>query len=329
VRLADDGLDIWRRSRHSTRMICHKGLFDAAYAGRTRFDCRFGDGEKIWQTIDLEATRFGANNLNQVEDFETNLREVRNEVFVALEQMPDKSLSDFRSMIADSFRIDESDVDAISAKKIDRLDRSIPPPVAYGFGHPSYTARFGFWAKMPRLSLHEVSLLSIGADPSCMKDDKFSEFQKTLDRGKSLWAAHASFLEQREIFSRCFHFTGFGYAPEGISQIKHWIDDLDILVHPEFYEGLEARIAPKQAEVVATDSLTSAQLSSSLTDKETETLYKLIAAMAIRGYAFEPDAKRNQATADIRSDLDLLGISLDQKTILKWVRIACDVVPKD
>jgi hypothetical protein len=66
-----------------------------------------------------------------------------------------------------------------------------------------------------------------------------------------------------------------------------------------------------------------------VSDQETATLYKLIAAMAIKGYMFVPDAKRNQATADIQSDLDQLGISLDQKTILKWVRIACDIVPKD
>lgn len=281
-----------------------------------------------WKRPDLAHT-FGANNLDQVKLFEKSLSEVRNEVVVALEQMPDDSLSDFQSMIADHFRIAASDVDALSAKRIDRLHQSIPPPVAYGFGHPSYTARFNYWASMPRLSLHEASLLSLGADPSCMKDDKFAELQKTLERGKSLWAAHASFLEQREIFSRCFHFTGFGYAPEGIGQIKHWIDDLDILVHPEFYEGLEARIAPKQAELVATDALTSAQPTSKLSDQETETLYKLIAGMAIKGYVFEPNSKRNQATADIQSDLDQLGISLDQKTILKWVRIACDVVPKD
>jgi hypothetical protein len=162
-----------------------------------------------------------------------------------------------------------------------------------------------------------------------MKDDEFARLNKTRDRGKKLWAAHASFLEQREIFSRCFHSTGFGYASEGIARIKRWIDDLDIQVHPQFYEGLEARHSQKQVEVVPTDATIPEQSSNRASDQETETLLKLIAAMAIKGYMFKPAAKRNPATADIQSDLDQLGISLDQKTILKWVRIACDVVPKD
>jgi hypothetical protein len=255
--------------------------------------------------------------------------EASDEVIVALERMSDDSLSDFQSMISNGSRISESSVGAISADRISRLHRFIPPPVAYGFGHPSYTARFNHWARMPRLSLHEVSLLSLGADPSRIKDDKFAELKKTLGKGKSLWAAHASFLEQREIFSRCFQHTGFGYASEGIARIKRWIDDLDIQVHPHFYEGLEARIAQKHVEVVATNATTPEQSLNRVSDQETETLYKLIAAMAIKGYKFVPDAKRNQATADIQSDLDQLGISLDQKTILKWIRIACDVIPKD
>jgi hypothetical protein len=281
-----------------------------------------------WKRPDLAHTH-GANNLDQVEHFEKNLGEARDEVIVALEHMSDDSLNDFRFMISDSSRISESDVGAISADRISRLHRFIPPPVAYGFGHPSYTAKFDHWARMPRLSLHEVSLLSLGADPSCMKNDKFAELKKTLERGKPLWAAHASFLDQREIFSRCFHHNGFGYASEGILRIKRWIDDLDIQVHPQFYEGLEARIAQTQVEEVAINATTPEQSLNRVSDQETETLYKLIAAMAIKGYMFEPDAKRNQATADIQSDLDQLGISLDQKTILKWVRIACDVVPKD
>lgn len=62
---------------------------------------------------------------------------------------------------------------------------------------------------------------------------------------------------------------------------------------------------------------------------ERQTLFKLITAMSIRGYAFDPNAKRNQSTADIQSDLDFLGIGLDQKTILKWLKKAASVLPSD
>jgi hypothetical protein len=65
-------------------------------------------------------------------------------------------------------------------------------------------------------------------------------------------------------------------------------------------------------------------------DQEKNTLLKLIAGMAIKGYCFDPVAKRNNATRDIQNDLDQLGLGLDQKTILKWLREATSLVdPKD
>jgi len=280
-----------------------------------------------WERPDLAHT-FGANNLDHVESFEKELSETRKIVRTALDQTSDEDLGHFQSTISDNMRIDENHVDGISAKQINRLHRIIPPPISYGFGHPTFAAKFDYWASMPSLTLHETALLSLGADPSCMKDDKFAEMQKSVDRGEFLWAAYTSFLNQREIFRRCFHFTGFGYASEEVASIKRWVDDLDINVHSKFYEGLEARTTPKVIEVGAENAPRPTQTSKVMTDQEIVTLLKLVAAMAVNGYAFVPDAKRNQATADIQSDLDQLGVSLDQKTILKWIRTACDVLPK-
>lgn len=65
-----------------------------------------------------------------------------------------------------------------------------------------------------------------------------------------------------------------------------------------------------------------------LTERERETLLKLVAAMAVKGYRFDPEAKRNDATSDILNDLDQLGISLDKKTVLKWLREACSRIDK-
>lgn len=64
----------------------------------------------------------------------------------------------------------------------------------------------------------------------------------------------------------------------------------------------------------------------SLSDRERETLLRLVAAMAVRGYRFNPDAARNPATKDIQDDLELLGIGLDQKTILKWLRESTNLI---
>jgi len=272
---------------------------------------------------------FGSNNLDQVDRFEGSLAEIIEFVQNAFEQMSDKALETAGAQLADPRIIKESDWGSLLTKRIAKAHRAVPSPIVYGFGHPKYIANFAHWARMPELSLHEVTSLSLGADPRHIGEEDWIELKNLQDDNNTLWAAHRSFLEQRDIFRRCFHFTGFGYVAEPIRRIKHWIDDLDINVHPDFYKGLEARTQPKLVKDAEGERTDLQLLSKELKHQEVETLLKLIAAMAIKGYAFKAGAKRNQATADIQSDLDTLGISLDPKTILKWVRAACDIVPKD
>ena len=73
----------------------------------------------------------------------------------------------------------------------------------------------------------------------------------------------------------------------------------------------------------------SARQSLNLSDQQKQTLLKIVAAMAVRGTSFDPSKPRNQATTDIRSDLELLGLQLDDKTILKWLRAATDLIDRD
>ena len=69
-------------------------------------------------------------------------------------------------------------------------------------------------------------------------------------------------------------------------------------------------------------------LAQTLNSSEKNSLLKLVAGMSVAGYRFDSKATRNDATKDIQSDLDRLGIGLDSKTILKWLRKASEVLPK-
>lgn len=93
-----------------------------------------------------------------------------------------------------------------------------------------------------------------------------------------------------------------------------------------FPKGLEKAVS--EIEFAAIKEAT--QLTSSHSYQiEKQTLLKLIGGMAVRGYGYDPLAKRTSVTAEIQTDLDLLGISLDQKTILKWLREATSLVSKE
>ena len=51
-------------------------------------------------------------------------------------------------------------------------------------------------------------------------------------------------------------------------------------------------------------------------------LLKLIAALSIGGYGFDYRDKRSKQTSQIKDDLLRIGLELDDKTILKWLREA-------
>ena len=97
-----------------------------------------------------------------------------------------------------------------------------------------------------------------------------------------------------------------------------WFEQMDFESSPDliakvrYYQDGQGRQLPQKDD--------------ELMDREKRTLLKLVAAMAIRGYSYNPSSKRNQSTSDIKSDLDLLGFPLDDKTILKWLRVSTDLI---
>jgi hypothetical protein len=60
-----------------------------------------------------------------------------------------------------------------------------------------------------------------------------------------------------------------------------------------------------------------------------DSLLKLIIGMAVKGYGYDPKAKRSDKITDIAGDLDSLGLSLDGDTIRKWLREAADLLPHE
>jgi hypothetical protein len=55
------------------------------------------------------------------------------------------------------------------------------------------------------------------------------------------------------------------------------------------------------------------------TTSERDSLLKLVIGMAVKGYSYDPSAKKNTAVADISTDLVGLGLQLSDDTIRKYL----------
>lgn len=66
-----------------------------------------------------------------------------------------------------------------------------------------------------------------------------------------------------------------------------------------------------------------------LTATDRRSLLTLVIAMAIGGYGYDPKKKKNATAPEVKADMEALGLSMDEETILKWVRTGAELLPVD
>lgn len=188
----------------------------------------------------------------------------------------------------------------------------------YPFNQPD--AQFidlDFWARAATWTDEQAVLLSLNRNP----------LPKYIDSIKGL----ASFeIQESKIAMNFFDRIALVKSAKEADQISKegksiefvgWFQRMEFDVRMDLIEqvGRFQSNRPKPTIIIEGD----------LSEREKQTLLKIIAAMAVRGYRFDLNAKRNEATSDIKGDLELLGFNLDDKTILKWLRAATKLIDKD
>jgi hypothetical protein len=88
-------------------------------------------------------------------------------------------------------------------------------------------------------------------------------------------------------------------------------------------QSLRQHRPTNQANLQASDS------NKPLGTKERDSLLKLVMGMAVGGYRYDPHQSRNAATKDIQDDIQALGLSMDDGTVLKYLKQGAELISPD
>ena len=227
------------------------------------------------------------------------------------------------------------------------------------FNQPKAKADFNYWSKMPEWTLDEAIVLSFGKNPEYVT---WSQLNAILSYTSPFVEECIKLRKLVERAKKAHHFTDAAlptqYDPIRPYKFVQWMQANGI----SFPEKLAANVL--QSNIVSARPKTPVertleQLNEPIKQppfvrtasdafkkptgkvepatikprafhtKEKATLLKIIIAMAMKGYRYDPTAKRNESISEIKGDLNALGLNLDEDTIRNKLKESAKLVDQN
>ncbi|TAL40181.1 MAG: hypothetical protein EPN97_00705 [Alphaproteobacteria bacterium] len=255
---------------------------------------------------------------------------------------------------------------AVEEKKIneERRIKEEKEERARFFSQPCAEADLDYWSKMAHWSLDEAIALSFGKDPKVVNLDRIFALANKSAFADSYLRLH-ELTRRAKVWKRLYdpilpllYITWAKdhdiQVPEKLTALiqaragknidwKEKYDQVDA-EYKKLIDKLQASLDTQKQTIktcmetnytlIDTNAALKKQLQEVaknpvvLGTKEKDTLLKLVIGMAVSGYAYDPKAKKNQATAEIAQDLKKLGIPLNQDTVKKWLKEGAEILPR-
>lgn len=191
-------------------------------------------------------------------------------------------------------------------------------------------ANFEHWSRSAFLTLDEVVWLSVGLEPEKAFKDLVSSSAGPSPRiGKRPSRVAKYMRRHKEQIRR--EFDPHNYNPDLLpAPLLDWIERVIFPVHPKFVEMLRYMAGSKSMAVnsrVPIPAAVEAQ-PGPMDGRERASLAKLITAMAIDGYGFDPTQKRSPIPNEITALTERLGIQVSKDTIRKYLKLGSENLPE-
>lgn len=189
-----------------------------------------------------------------------------------------------------------------------------------------FYADWNYWKRIPQIDLWSAVKLSFGIDP---RDEGSIPLAKRNPCKDSKIMPEDLFKERHELArSNLYHGLDasppdsgqdYGFSKVRLPKFATWA----LLIELEIPKELAAMAGPRNVTQI-NDTL--GNVDKPLATIERESLLKLVIGMAVKGYSYDPDAKKNTSVSDIAADLAVLGLQLDVDTIRKYLKQGAELL---
>jgi len=229
------------------------------------------------------------------------------------------------------------------------------------FHQPEADADFEYWAKMPFWTLEEAIALSFGKNPKIVTQKRMSsQNYRELGYGKSCFVNE--YRRRWELISRAEIYKDL-YDSEEPSSFILWAKKNDINIpqklveqvelrdenlvdwkqryddlldkNTEYVKSAETRLDEQKKEIEKLRALLvlrdeqEKNENKPVYSKERDTFLKIIIAMAVEGYSYNPKAGKSPTPQEICDDLVKLGIPLDPDTVRAKLKESAGLLPQE
>jgi hypothetical protein len=202
-------------------------------------------------------------------------------------------------------------------------------------------ASFGYWARMGKWTEEEAVSLLLGLNPAYTKSEAQLSYRHARPHA-------AKYLSLRKLAHRATDQKHIAYPYTPARWLK-WAKECGLPMPPVLEDNIvkwdgasgssvsadRARIVQLEAQLAEVTARANAPTPKSkgepptIGTRERETMLKLIIAMAIKGYSYDPKAKRGDRINEIVSDLENCGVPLSDDTVRRYLREAIDLLPPE
>lgn len=189
------------------------------------------------------------------------------------------------------------------------------------YNRPSAAADFHHWAKSAFWTLDEAVALALGREPRAVRWNEISPLVAISEFA-------ARFGRLRDLVRRS-RLVGELTDPVAPAQFLEWASRLGIEVPAELATAVREidlaaprGNAPSLERVPSASSEASGRKDADLGGRERDTAYKLVLAMAIKGYGYDPGKRRSDIAKEIAGDVAALGYAIDEDTVRNWLKKA-------